>query len=121
MNKNSINWFEIPAVNFNRAKKFYENILGSQIKVMGKGKSKLGILPNFDMNGGVGGHISTNSRPSENGTMVYINGGDDLNIILSKIEKAGGKVIMTKTKSPGGFMATFVDSEGNKLALHSAK
>ncbi|MEP7376701.1 MAG: VOC family protein [Chitinophagaceae bacterium] len=30
--KNAINWFEIPVENFDKAKKFYEAILGADLK-----------------------------------------------------------------------------------------
>ena len=54
--------------------------------------------------------------------MVYLNGGDDLSIPLSKVEAAGGKIIMPKTAiGPHGFMAHFTDTEGNKVAFHSMK
>ena len=118
---NSINWFEIPSRNFDRACKFYSNILGEQVHITEMGGIKMGMLPNFSQDGGVGGHISASSdgQPSDKGTMIYLNGGENLQNILDKVESAGGKVVMPKTKSPGGYMATFMDSEGNKLALHN--
>ncbi|MDN5214672.1 VOC family protein [Fulvivirgaceae bacterium BMA12] len=120
---NSINWFEIPSKNFDRACKFYSSILGGEVHVaeMG-GDMKMGMLPNFSQGGGVGGHISSSpdSKPSNEGVMVYLNGGDDLQVILDKVEPAGGKVVMPKTKSPGGYMAIFTDTEGNRMALHNA-
>jgi hypothetical protein len=61
-------------------------------------------------------------EPSTKGTIVYINGGEDLNTPLSKVENAGGKIIMPKTSIGGnGFMAQFLDTEGNRIALHSIK
>ena len=119
---NSINWFEIPSNNFDRACKFYSEIFGGPVHVtdMG-GDMKMGMLPNFSQDGAVGGHISSNpdSKPVDNGVMVYLNGGEDLQVILDKVEPAGGKIVMPKTKSPGGYMAIFKDSEGNRLALHN--
>jgi predicted enzyme related to lactoylglutathione lyase len=54
--------------------------------------------------------------------LIYLNGGDDLDVVLSKVEQAGGKIILPKTGiGPHGFMAHFEDSEGNKVALHSRK
>jgi uncharacterized protein len=52
---------------------------------------------------------------------VYLNGGNDLQVILDKIIENQGTVIMTKTHiSPEmGYFALFTDTEGNKLALHS--
>ena len=77
----------------------------------------------FPSNGGLGGAVvyGPGSIPNENGPLIYLNGGKDLNIILSKVEEAGGRVIMPKTaiSNDFGFFAIFLDTEGNKLALHS--
>lgn len=124
--KNAINWFEIPVKNFDRAKKFYETIMGAEINVMpampDMPPMKYGMLP-FDMeNGGIGGGIMEMEgfEPSDNGALIYLNGGDDLSVPLAKVENAGGKVIMPKTSiGPNGFMAHFTDTEGNKIAFHS--
>ncbi|MEO0470636.1 MAG: VOC family protein, partial [Bacteroidota bacterium] len=55
------------------------------------------------------------------GTIPYLNGGEDLSTILGRVEAAGGTVTMPKTKinDEAGFMAFFLDSEGNRIALHS--
>ena len=120
---NSINWFEIPVTDFTRAKKFYETIMGGEIMEMEFPGGKYGMLP-ADMMNGVGGGLAQGEGfvPSQEGTIVYLNGGDDLSVPLAKIEAAGGKVIMPKTSIGGnGFMAQFIDTEGNKVALHSMK
>lgn len=121
---NSINWFEIPVIDFARAKKFYEAIYGAEIIEMPHPSYKYGMLPADMQNGGVGGGIVQGEgfEPSMKGTLIYINGGDDLSIPLSKVENAGGKIILPKTSiGPNGFMAHFSDTEGNKIALHSMK
>lgn len=61
--------------------------------------------------------------PGDKGTLVYLNGGDDLNTVLSKVETAGGKVAVPKTKITDeyGYFAIFIDTEGNKVGLHSSK
>lgn len=60
--------------------------------------------------------------PQKEGTLVYLNGGDDLAVPLEKIEKSGGKVLMPKTAiGENGFMAIFLDTEGNRVAFHSLK
>jgi len=120
---NAINWFEIPATDFARAKKFYETILAAEIMEMPFPLGKYGMFP-ADMQTGVGGGLvqAEGYTPSKDGTIVYLNGGDDLNIPLSKVESAGGKVIMQKTSiGENGFMAQFLDTEGNRVALHSMK
>jgi predicted enzyme related to lactoylglutathione lyase len=121
--KNAINWFEIPATDFARAKKFYETILGAPVTEMPHPSFKYGMLP-ADMQNGVGGGIVQGEgfEPSDKGALIYLNGGDDLAEPLSRVEKAGGKIILPKTSiGPNGFMAHFIDTEGNKVALHSMK
>lgn len=121
--KNSINWFEIPVKNFDRAKKFYESILGSPIMEMPHPAYKYGILPGDMENGVTGGIVEGDGfTPSATGALIYLNGGEDLSTPLAKVEKAGGKVILPKTSIGGnGFMAHIMDTEGNKIALHSMK
>ena len=119
--KNAINWFEIPVKDYERAKKFYANVLAGDIKDMHMEDMKYGFLP-FDEKEGVGGAIvkSDFSVPSVAGCTIYLNGGDDLQHSLSRVEEAGGKVVMPKTSiGEDGFIAQFFDTEGNKLALHS--
>ena len=121
---NAINWFEIPVTDFTRAKKFYETILGAEIMEMPFPGGKYGMVPEDMMNGGVGGGRAQGEgfEPSEKGTIVYLNGGEDLTLSLSKVEQAGGKVVLPKTSiGQNGFMAHFIDTEGNRVALHSMK
>ncbi len=121
---NAINWFEIPVKDFNRAKKFYSDLLANEVTEMPTPDgTKYGILP-YDMeNKGVGGAImeaKDHSEPTTNGITVYLNGGEDLSTPLSRVESAGGKILMQKTPiGENGFMAQFVDTEGNRVALHS--
>lgn len=120
----SINWFEIPVTDFARAKFFYEALYGAEITEMPFPDGKYGMLPSDMENGGVGGGIVQGEGfvPSDKGTIVYLNGGDDLSTPLSKVEEAGGKIILPKTSiGPNGFMAHFIDTEGNRVALHSMK
>ncbi|HYD22385.1 MAG TPA: VOC family protein [Flavipsychrobacter sp.] len=119
--KNSINWFEIPVTDFERAKEFYGKLFDAEIQVMPHPEYKYGMLPG-DMQNGVSGGIvqGPGFEPSDKGPLIYLNGGDDLSGPLSRVEAAGGKIILPKTSiGPNGFMAHFIDSEGNKMALHS--
>ena len=122
--KNAINWFEIPVNNYERAKKFYGTILDLEITDyhMPEKNMKYGMFP-YDMeNNGVGGAIvqMKEMNPSTDGATVYLNGGDDLNVALGKVEAAGGQVLMPKTDiDENGFFAQFIDTEGNRVALHS--
>ncbi len=118
---NTIRWFEIPVEGFDRAKKFYEKLLGITIEEQEIGGALMGFLGNWQE--GVTGSIVKHEwyRPSENGVLIYLNAGDDLNPMLTRAEVGGGQVLMPKTKISDevGFMAVFRDTEGNRIALHS--
>ena len=121
--KDSINWFEIPVTDFDRAKKFYEALFDAELMEMPFPGGRYGMFP-CDMENGVGGGIAQGEgfEPSDKGTIVYLNGGDDLSAPLARIEKVGAKIIVPKTSiGSNGFMAQFIDSEGNRVALHSLK
>ncbi len=119
----AVSWFEIPVIDFTRAKSFYEKVLGITIEPMAMGPIMMGMLSS-DPNA-VGGAIvhSEDGSPSKNGTLVYLNGGDDLAPMLARVEHAGGSVVVPKTEigNDFGFFAHFVDTEGNKVGLHSMK
>lgn len=121
---NAVNWFEIPVKNLERATKFYEKILGQKMPVMEAMGMKSAFFPADMENGSVGGCLIVGKgyKPGASGTLVYLNGGKNLSTILSKIEKAGGEVVLPKTAiGHNGFMAHFKDTEGNKVGLHSMK
>jgi uncharacterized protein len=120
---NALNWFEIPVTDFARAKRFYEKVLGIAVEPMVMGPLTMGMLSS-DPNA-VGGAIvqGDGSVPSASGTLVYLNGGDDLAPLLARVEAAGGSVVVPKTEigNDFGFFAHFLDTEGNKVGLHSMK
>ena len=118
--KNFISWFEIPAIDFQQAVNFYNHIFGI---TMEQSISDTTAMAFFPVNNGVGGAIvaGSGSVPSTSGALLYLNGGNDLNNVLNKVETAGGRIIMPKTliNEDSGYFAIFIDSQGNKLALHS--
>ncbi len=122
--QNAISWFEIPATDLARATKFYEAIFGVSLIVMDMANIKMRMFPLDDMMG-VGGAIVDSGgfhKPSEtDGPLIYLNGNPDLQQVLDKVEPAGGKVVMPKTEiTPEyGFMGLFIDTEGNRIGLHS--
>ena len=119
---NAINWFEIPAEDFERAVGFYSKILDAELTAQELMGTKMAFLPT-EGEGAVGGAVCAGEmyKPSSDGAVVYLNGGNDLSAPLSRVEEAGGRVLMPKTKISDeiGYMAIFSDSEGNKLAFHS--
>jgi predicted enzyme related to lactoylglutathione lyase len=121
---NALNWFEIPVTNFDRAKKFYETIFSYQMPENIMGSARMGFLLYDFPAGKVGGAIVYNPEfytPSDNGSLIYLNCQPDLQIVLDKVEQAGGQTLMHKTMvAPDlGFWALIKDSEGNRVALHS--
>lgn len=120
--KDFVSWFEIPAINFEKAVAFYSLIYGIEMEITSTSDHRMAFFP---ADGGIGGAIvaGPGSIPNENGSLIYLNGGENLNNVLGKVEEAGGRVIMPKTtiSDEAGFFAIFIDSEGNKLALHSTK
>lgn len=118
-----INWFEIPAVDLDRAVRFYETVLDKQLTRQDMGEIRMAIFPYPE--DGTGGALCQHPmlKPAEGGVVVYLDGGDDLAIPLTRVEPAGGQTIMPKTLiSPEiGYMGFFKDSEGNVVALHSRK
>jgi predicted enzyme related to lactoylglutathione lyase len=123
--KNAISWFEIPTTDLGRAQKFYETIFEMQLVPLETANFKMRMFPVEDPMNGIGGALSYAEgfyKPSTtDGPLIYLNGNPDVQIILDRIENAGGKIIVPKTEiSPEyGYMAVFIDTEGNRIALHS--
>lgn len=121
--KNAVAWFEIPAKKLSRAKKFYESIFGFEMIDMEMGTNlKMTMFPTEE--GGVGGALCEQEdhyTPSHDGTLVYLSANPDLQSVLDKIEKSGGKILQSKTQitEEYGYMAIFQDPEGNRIGLHS--
>ncbi len=120
--KNAVNWFEIPVKNFDDSKSFYETIMDAKMETTEMGDSVMAFFPSDGQSGGIGGSIITGQgyEPSQSGSLVYLNGGEDLSVPLARVEKAGGKVLVPKTHiGENGYIAHFLDPEGNRVAFHS--
>ena len=119
--KSHVSIFEIPATDLSRAVDFYQAILGIPIEKMEMPGMEMGIFPYEEQM--VTGVIMKREgyNPSADGVTLYLNGGDDLQNILGKVEPNGGEIIVPKTAhaDDSGFFALFLDTEGNKLGLHS--
>lgn len=123
---NVLTWFEIPVNDMDRAQKFYETILDIKMIRRKDGEDDDAFFP-FDPNviqatsGRVTGTLSksANNSPSSNGTVVYINASPSIQDVLDRVESAGGKLISPKIQIPPGFIAIIIDSEGNRIGLHS--
>ena len=122
--KNAISWFEIPATDLDRAQKFYESIFVVKLSTLDLPNIKMRMFPIDDMNG-VGGAVVDSGgfhKPSTtDGPLIYLNGNPDVQLVLDRVEAAGGQVMVPKTEiSPEyGYMAVIIDTEGNRIGLHS--
>ena len=122
---NALNWFEIPVSDFERAKKFYETIFDYQMPENMMGNVRMGFFLYDFQNGKVGGAIckSDMHTPSQEGSLIYLNCQPDLQVVLDRVETAGGKILQQKTiiseDQQLGYWALIKDTEGNKVALHS--
>jgi predicted enzyme related to lactoylglutathione lyase len=126
---NALNWFEIPVISTERAKKFYETILDieMQTQYVGETKEEVTFFPFTPgvvraTSGIVSGILVKNDRnkPSMVWPLIYLNADPDIQTIVDRIETAGGKVLLPKTKIMAGYFSVFVDTEGNRIGLHAA-
>lgn len=112
-----VSWVEIPVVDQQRAKAFYSTVLGAEFYDMAMGGLHYSIFPEQD-----GALVRGKGyKPSQTGSLIYLNGGADLSVPLGKVTGAGGTVLLNKTflSSEAGHIGVFLDSEGNKMAFHS--
>jgi predicted enzyme related to lactoylglutathione lyase len=127
MKHNMVGWFEIPVTNMDRAKKFYETVFKVNISIHDMGGLVMGWFPNAEdeISLGASGSLVMHKdfyKPSKDGILIYFSS-EDVNNELNIIEKLGGTVLHKKTliSEEIGYMAVFIDSEGNRIALHSKK
>lgn len=123
--EHAISWFEIPATDLDRATTFYETIFGLKLNAFDTPNLKMRMFPIDNMMTGVGGAVVDSGgfhKPSAtDGPLIYLNGNPDVQLILDKVEAAGGTIMVPKTQiSPEfGYMAVILDTEGNRIAFHS--
>jgi len=124
MENNMVGWFEVPVTDMNRAKTFYDTVFSINVQVQDFGGTLMGWFPFAEgTKSGISGSLIQNNayKPSETeGVLIYFST-EEITNELNRVQGAGGKVIQEKTQiSPDiGYMALFIDSEGNRIALHS--
>jgi hypothetical protein len=119
--KSYISMFEIPATDISRAINFYEALLDINIEKMDVDGMQMGILP-YEGQMVTGVIIQADGyKPSADGVTLYLNAGENLQVVLDRVEKNGGQTIVPKTAhaDDSGYFALFIDSEGNRMALNS--
>ncbi len=121
MHRDAIHWFEIPVTDIDRAQRFYETLLARSLRREQMGPQTLAVFP-YD--GGIGGALlksATAPAPGTTGTLVYLNAKPSLDAVLARAAELGATVLMPRLELPNdiGFIAQIVDSEGNRIGLHS--
>ena len=124
LRQHAISWFEIPTRALNRAQKFYEQILGITFTPLDLENFQMRMFPVEDPTcvGGCLCYSKDSHVPSAtDGPLVYLNANPDVQVVLDKVEKAGGTIVVPKTQiSPEyGYMGMIIDTEGNRIAFHS--
>jgi predicted enzyme related to lactoylglutathione lyase len=117
---NQVVWFDIPSKNLERAIRFYSQVLAITIKQEEFPGWRMGVFPHTD--GQVSGCIveEKDHQPSNHGLLLYFNANGRLDEAVVQVEKQEGKVIEPKHAiGEWGFRAIVLDSEGNRIALHS--
>jgi uncharacterized protein len=128
MDVNMISWFEVPVLDMDRAKKFYETVFKVEISINDFGGVLMGWFPPAEdiTAPGISGSLvksEGNYIPSAtHGSVVYFNSqSGDISNELSRVVAAGGKILQDKTliSNEIGYMAQVLDTEGNRIALYN--
>jgi len=125
-NSNAINWFDIPVTDLQRAKEFYETIFEIQMETGGPPQEQMAFFPRkkdtiMGLSGILSGALVNKKEfnPGTDGPLIYLNASPELDPVINRLQKAGGKVLVNKTKIPAGYIAICLDSEGNRIGLHA--
>jgi predicted enzyme related to lactoylglutathione lyase len=125
MSAGTLCWTDIPVTNLDRAVKFYSAILGTEVRKLSEAGMEHGLLPHEEQNasgclcvrGDSGG---VDNRPSANGPLIYLSVEGRLDEAVDAARANGGKVLRARQQiGEHGFRAVVIDSEGNRIALHT--
>jgi predicted enzyme related to lactoylglutathione lyase len=120
---NQFVWVDIPVVDLNRAIRFYSAVLGGPVSREGGPGFFFGLLPHAD--NGVSGCLyqpGADNGPSHRGPLVYLNAAGRLHEAVRAAKEQGGSVVQQVHQiGEHGWRAIILDSEGNRVALHSPK
>ena len=123
MQRDAIHWFEIPVSDIDRAQRFYETLLAQAMRREQMGPQTLAVFA-YQEGGGIGGALlqsATAPTPGNEGVRIYLNAKPSLDAVLARARELGAEVVLPKLQLPRdiGFIAQIVDSEGNRIGLHS--
>jgi len=119
-----VGWFEIPVTDMPRAKAFYEAVFEVAIEVHQMGELEMGWFPMAEGKKGAAGSLVKHPdfyHPSSTAGVVIYFTCPEMDANLERVTRAGGTVLQPK-KAIGegfGYMGLFLDTEGNRIALHS--
>jgi predicted enzyme related to lactoylglutathione lyase len=128
MEVNMISWFEVPVLDMDRAKSFYETVFNVEITINDLGGVLRGWFPPAEdiTAPGISGSLVKKEGdyiPSAtHGSVVYFNSqSGDVSDELKRVKAAGGTILQDKTliSNEIGYMALVLDSEGNRIALYN--
>lgn len=118
---NPVNWFEIATENLERAKDFYTAVFNREMQYIEMPDAKMYMFAGEPESPGSMGAIvqASENTPSTDGVIIYFSC-EDVNNEIQRVEQAGGKVLFPKMSiGEFGFISQFIDSEGNRIGLHS--
>lgn len=119
---NQVVWVDIPVQDLDRAIRFYSAVLANPVKKEEYPGLTIGLLPGYDGENTVSGCLSPHpsEKPSDHGILIYLNVQGRLEQAATAAAQNGGKVITPPHQiGPHGFRAVVLDTEGNRIALHS--
>jgi predicted enzyme related to lactoylglutathione lyase len=125
MDKNVVGWIEIPAIDLDRAQKFYEEVLGLELERHTMGPLEMAWFPWIeDAVGSPASLVKMEEfyKPSTDGVLIYFTSpSGDVDNELARVEQAGGKLLRPKThiSDEHGYYGLLLDTEGNRMAFHS--
>ncbi len=113
-----ITWFEIPTTDYARAVRFYESVFNITLQEEVMDDLTMAIFPHSDPHTGGAVVKCPQSQPKDDGVVIYLYT-TEFDATLARVAANGGNIVLPKTQIPAGVIALFIDSEGNRIGLHS--
>jgi predicted enzyme related to lactoylglutathione lyase len=121
MKHNPVGWFEIYVQDMDRARAFYQSVLGVTLEPLEAGDIEMFAFPMDASASGTGGSLIRvpGVASGGTGTMVYFNC-EDCGVEEGRVVDAGGSVERPKMSiGEYGFVSVIKDPDGNLFGLHS--